>query len=65
MVRSIQDPCHVPLRSLLSCQPYQSPMVPTWTRKNHRQYGYYMQAQKQGRATCPSKSLPALRQRTG
>jgi hypothetical protein len=38
-------------------------MIPTCTRKNHRQYRYYicLQAQKQGWATCPSKSLPAHR----
>ena len=51
------------LRGLLYCEPCQSPMVPTCTRKNHRQYRYYvcLEAQKQGWASCPSKSLPAHR----
>jgi site-specific DNA recombinase len=51
------------LRGLLYCEPCQSPMVPSSTRKNNRQYRYYicLKAQKQGWALCPSKSLPAHR----
>lgn len=50
-----------PLRGLLYCQTCQSLMVPTFTRKQNRQYRYYvcLKAQKHGWATCLSKSLPA------
>jgi site-specific DNA recombinase len=51
------------LRGLLYCQACQCLMTPTTTRKHSREYRYYvcLQAQKQGWATCPSKSLPAHR----
>jgi site-specific DNA recombinase len=52
---------NAPLRGLLYCQACQSSMAPTTTQKHSRQYRYYicLKAQKQGWATCPSKSLPA------
>ncbi len=50
------------LQGLLRCGPCDSAMSPTFTtRGNTRRYRYYVccVAQKRGRSTCPSKSIPA------
>ncbi len=50
------------LKGLLRCVPCESAMTPTHTtRKDNRRYRYYVccSAQKQGHATCPSKTVPA------
>lgn len=49
------------LRGLLRCRACNAGMVHTWTKKKSRQYRYYVcsKAQKNGRSTCPTKSLPA------
>ncbi|MBI4162006.1 MAG: recombinase family protein [Acidobacteria bacterium] len=49
------------LRGLLRCKSCDSGMIHTWTRNRHRLYRYYTcsNAQKNGRATCPTKSIPA------
>ena len=50
------------LKSLLFCGPCGCAMTHTYTqRRGGRRYRYYvcLKAQKRGRATCPSKSLPA------
>lgn len=55
--------CHAGslLGGLLRCGPCGSAMTPTYTKKGPRVYRYYVcsAAQKRGRATCPSKSVPA------
>ena len=45
----------------LYCAPCEAPMVHTYTSKGSRRYRYYVcsSAQKRGRETCPSKSVPA------
>ena len=49
------------LQGLLRCGPCGSGMTPTHTTKAGRTYRYYVcsAAQKHGRTTCPSKSVPA------
>jgi site-specific DNA recombinase len=49
------------LRGLLRCTPCDAAMVHTWARKDGRLYRYYIcsAAQKRGRDTCPTKSIPA------
>jgi hypothetical protein len=49
------------LSGLLHCECCSTPMVYSYSAKNGRKYPYYVcrQAQRQGWATCPSKSLPA------
>ena len=49
------------LRGLLRCAACNSAMVHTWARKDGRLYRYYvcLAAQKRGRDTCPTKSIPA------
>jgi site-specific DNA recombinase len=49
------------LSGLLHCECCSAPMVYSYSAKNGRKYPYYVcrQAQHQGWATCPSKSLPA------
>ncbi len=49
------------LRGLVRCTACDASMVPSWTRKAHRTYRYYTcgRAQKQGHATCPTKSVKA------
>ena len=49
------------LNGLLHCDCCAAPMVYSYAAKNGRKYPYYVcrQAQRQGWATCPSKSLPA------
>jgi site-specific DNA recombinase len=49
------------LSGLLQCDCCAAPMVYSYAVKNGRRYPYYVcrQAQRQGWATCPSKSLPA------
>jgi site-specific DNA recombinase len=49
------------LRGLLRCKFCDAGMVHTWTKKKDRLYRYYTchAAIKNGRATCPTKSIPA------
>jgi site-specific DNA recombinase len=49
------------LRGLLRCAPCDAAMVHTWARKAGRLYRYYVcsAAQKKGRDTCPTRSVPA------
>jgi site-specific DNA recombinase len=50
------------LKGLLRCVPCSCAMTPTYTTKGgSKRYCYYVcsSAQKKGRATCPSKSIPA------
>jgi site-specific DNA recombinase len=49
------------LRGLLRCAPCDAAMIHTWARKGGRLYRYYScsAAQKRGRDTCPTKSVPA------
>ena len=49
------------LSGLLYCQPCAARMVFTYSIKNRRRYPYYvcLNAQRNGRSNCPSKSLPA------
>jgi site-specific DNA recombinase len=49
------------LKGLLKCAPCNCSMTPAHTTKGNRRYRYYVccSAQKRGRATCPSKSVPA------
>jgi site-specific DNA recombinase len=49
------------LNGLLHCECCVAPMVYSYAVNNGRKYPYYVcrQAQRQGWATCPSKSLPA------
>jgi site-specific DNA recombinase len=49
------------LQGLLRCAACDCAMTPTHTTKAGRKYRYYVcsAAQKSGRATCPSKSVPA------
>lgn len=49
------------LRGLLRCAPCDAAMVHTWARKDGRVYRYYTcsAAQKRGRDTCPTGSIPA------
>jgi site-specific DNA recombinase len=49
------------LQGLLHCECCAAPMVYSYAAKGGRKYPYYVcrQAQKNGWATCPSKSLPA------
>jgi len=49
------------LKGLIRCVPCGCRMVPSHTRKQGRNYRYYVctRAQKRGWHTCPSKSLPA------
>jgi site-specific DNA recombinase len=49
------------LRGLLRCAPCDSAMIHAWARKGGRLYRYYScsAAQKRGRDTCPTKSVPA------
>ena len=49
------------LRDLLFCEACQTPMVPTYTKRNKTNVRYYTcrSAQMRGWKTCPSKALPA------
>ncbi len=49
------------LKGLLRCAACDCAMVPTHTTKGDRRYRYYVcaHAQKNGRETCPSRSVPA------
>jgi site-specific DNA recombinase len=49
------------LGGLLYCESCVARMVYSYSRKNDRQYHYYvcLNAQRKGWATCPGKSLPA------
>jgi len=49
------------LRGLIRCAACDTSMVPSWTRKGNRTYRYYTcgKAQKQGHATCPTRSVQA------
>jgi site-specific DNA recombinase len=49
------------LRGLLRCAACDAAMVHTWARKGGRLYRYYScsAAQKRGRDTCPTRSVPA------
>jgi site-specific DNA recombinase len=49
------------LRGLLRCAPCDAAMVHTWARKDRRLYRYYTcsAAQRRGRETCPTRSVPA------
>jgi site-specific DNA recombinase len=49
------------LKGLLRCRPCCSAMTPTHTTKGAKRYRYYAcsAGQKNGRATCPSKAVPA------
>jgi site-specific DNA recombinase len=49
------------LKGLLRCAPCQAAMTPSFTAKRGRRYRYYQccAAAKRGRATCPSKAVPA------
>ena len=49
------------LRGLLVCAPCQRAMIHTYSCKGTKQYRFYVcnGAAKRGRATCPSKSVPA------
>jgi len=49
------------LRGILRCKACESGMVHTWTKKKDRLYRYYTcnAAVKNGRATCPTRSIPA------
>lgn len=49
------------LRGLLHCGPCNSVMIPTYTQRGQKRYRYYVcqSAQKRGRATCPTKAVPA------
>jgi site-specific DNA recombinase len=49
------------LRGLLRCAPCDAAMLHTWTRNHGRIYRFYTcsSAQKRGRATCPTGSIPA------
>ena len=50
------------LKELLRCVPCDAAMVHAYTVKARKRYRYYtcLRAQKQGWASCPTKSLPAL-----
>lgn len=50
------------LKGLVRCTNCQTAMFHTFTQKGNKQYRYYVcsTAQKQGYATCPSKSVPAV-----
>lgn len=49
------------LKGLLHCTACDCAMTPSFTTKNGRRYKYYLcsSAQKNGRSTCPAKSVPA------
>ncbi|MBU2691993.1 MAG: recombinase family protein, partial [Candidatus Eisenbacteria bacterium] len=49
------------LRGILWCSPCETAMYHTYTNKGDRRYRYYVcgQAQKNGRDSCPTKSIPA------
>jgi site-specific DNA recombinase len=49
------------LSGLLYCESCQARMVYSYSKKKDRKYPYYvcLNAQRKGRAVCPSKSLPA------
>ncbi|MBU1700157.1 MAG: recombinase family protein [Candidatus Eisenbacteria bacterium] len=49
------------LRGILWCTPCETAMYHTYTNKGDRRYRYYVcgQAQKNGRDSCPTKSIPA------
>jgi len=49
------------LRDLLYCETCQSPMVPTYTKRNKTKVRYYTcrSAQMRGWKSCPAKTLPA------
>jgi site-specific DNA recombinase len=49
------------LRGLLRCAACDAAMIHTWARKDGRFYRYYScsAAQKRGRDTCPTRSVPA------
>jgi site-specific DNA recombinase len=49
------------LRGLLRCAPCDAAMIHSWARKGGRLYRYYScsAAQKRGRDTCPTPSVPA------
>jgi site-specific DNA recombinase len=52
---------HAPLAGLLRCRPCGRAMTPAFASKGTRRYRYYVctQAQEQGWAACPSRSIPA------
>ena len=49
------------LRDLLFCEACQTPMVPTYTKRNNTKVRYYTccAAQMRGWKSCPAKTLPA------
>ncbi|MDP3938198.1 MAG: recombinase family protein [Deltaproteobacteria bacterium] len=49
------------LKGLLRCTPCEAPMVHSYTVRGRKRYRYYVcgRAQKEGWASCPSKSVPA------
>jgi site-specific DNA recombinase len=50
------------LAGILRCAPCDSAMTPTYSQARGRRYRYYLclKAHRQGWASCPSKSVPAL-----
>jgi site-specific DNA recombinase len=58
---SVRVPSDAILKGLLRCVTCDCAMVPTHTKKSDRRYRYYVcsHSQKNGRETCPSKSVPA------
>jgi site-specific DNA recombinase len=58
----VSNPCGALLKGLLRCAPCDCAMSPTYaSRHGVKRYRYYVcnQAQRRGRHTCPSKSIPA------
>lgn len=49
------------LKGLIHCGPCQCAMTPTHSKRGSKRYRYYacVAAQKRGRTTCPSKTVPA------
>ena len=59
--RGAGKPQQALLRDLLFCQACQTPMVPTYTKRNKTKVRYYTcrSAQMRGWKSCPAKTLPA------
>lgn len=49
------------LAGILHCEPCQAAMSPCYSQRGNRRYRYYLclKAHRQGRASCPSKQVPA------
>jgi site-specific DNA recombinase len=59
--RMVRTPQNTLLQGLLYCGSCSQPMVPTYTSKGERRFPYYIcrTAQRNGRQSCPTKSIAA------